>query len=557
MSKTIHVLDYGAGNLVSLLNAIRFLGFEPTIITSPSQLQSITKLIFPGVGAFGSAMHFLKENGYVGPLREYLKTPGNEYFGICIGMQVLFESSEESPGAEGLGVIPGTIGRFRPTNNASVPNIGWSGIAPQQPSCLWQSGEWDNSDTRVYFVHSYRVMQTEANASWVAATSSYGGEEYVSAVQREGVLAAQFHPEKSGKVGLDLLAGFLNKSTAPAPCKLQHLGEPPAPISRRIIACLDVRTNDQGDLVVTKGDSYDVREAGESEAKKGKVRNLGKPVELAKRYFDEGADEVTFLNITSFRSEPLEDAPLLQVLEEASKTVFVPLTIGGGIRDYVDVNGKRYSALDVAHRYFRAGADKISIGSDAVLAAEQYRANPVARTELSSIEQISQAYGAQAVVISVDPRRVYVDSAEEQRAASLKGHTVITTKDLRADAVGKPCQVWYQCTIKGGREGRDLDVVALVSACERMGAGEVLLNSIDCDGQKQGFDLDLINLVCKSTTLPVIASSGAGSEQHFVDVFNATRAESALAAGIFHRNEVPLQSVKQVVSTAGIHVRME
>jgi glutamine amidotransferase/cyclase len=122
-------------------------------------------------------------------------------------------------------------------------------------------------------------------------------------------------------------------------------------LAKRIIACLDVRTNDSGDLVVTKGDQYDVRE-------KGDVRNLGKPVDLARRYYEEGADEITFLNITGFRDFPLEDMPMLEVLRQTSENVFVPLTIGGGIRDYTDKDGRTYTALEVAAKYFRSGADK-------------------------------------------------------------------------------------------------------------------------------------------------------------------------------------------------------
>jgi glutamine amidotransferase/cyclase len=154
------------------------------------------------------------------------------------------------------------------------------------------------------------------------------------------------------------------------------------------------------DLVVTKGDQYDVRE-------KGEVRNLGKPVELARRYYEAGADEITFLNITGFRDFPMKDQPMLDVLRKTSKNVFVPLTIGGGIREYTDSEGKYYSALDVASEYFRSGADKISIGSDAVYIVEEYlRTGNMTGT--SSIEQISRVYGNQAVVISIDPRRVYV-----------------------------------------------------------------------------------------------------------------------------------------------------
>jgi glutamine amidotransferase/cyclase len=132
---------------------------------------------------------------------------------------------------------------------------------------------------------------------------------------------------------------------------------------KRIVVALDVRSNDDGDLVVTKGDQYDVREnhkEGVTEGRGG-VRNLGKPVGLASRYYQEGADEIAFLNITSFRQGVIEDMPMLHVLEEASKSIFVPLTVGGGIRSYKDPeSGQTWSALEVASRYFRAGADKAS-----------------------------------------------------------------------------------------------------------------------------------------------------------------------------------------------------
>ena len=171
------------------------------------------------------------------------------------------------------------------------------------------------------------------------------------------------------------------------------------------MAGLGVRTNEAGDLLVTKGDQYDVRERGE-------VRNLGKPVELARRYYEEGADEITFLNITGFRDFPLKDQPMIEVLLRTSENVFVPLTIGGGIRNYTGSDGVYYSSLDVASEYFRSGADKISIGSDAVQTVEDYLASGK-MPGMSSLEQISRVYGNQAVVISVDPRRVSVKSPDD------------------------------------------------------------------------------------------------------------------------------------------------
>jgi glutamine amidotransferase/cyclase len=133
---------------------------------------------------------------------------------------------------------------------------------------------------------------------------------------------------------------------------------------KRIVVALDVRTNDGGDLVVTKGDQYDVREnekEGIRDGERGGVRNLGRPAALAARYYAEGADEIAFLNITSYRRGVVEDMPMLRVLEESSRNIFVPLTVGGGIRSYADPSsGRAWSALEVASRYFRAGADKVS-----------------------------------------------------------------------------------------------------------------------------------------------------------------------------------------------------
>lgn len=314
-------------------------------------------------------------------------------------------------------------------------------------------------------------------------------------------------------------------------------------------SCLDVRTNDHGDLVVTKGDQYDVRQV-EDEKERGIVRNMGKPVELCARYYQEGADEVTFLNICSFREAPIDDMPMLHVLEKSSEQVFVPLTVGGGIRAYVDDQQRTYSALDVAARYFRAGADKVSIGSDAVLAAEEYYKNSQVCNGTTAIEQISNVYGKQAVVVSIDPRRVYVASLYDQKA---EGYSVI--KLQRPGPNGEE-YCWYQATIKGGREARPIDAVNVAKACAALGAGEILLNCVDMDGQNAGYDIDLIRMVKQAVSIPVIASSGAGLPIHFTQVFEHTQCDAALAAGIFHRKEVSIQQVKEQLKHDGIPVRL-
>jgi glutamine amidotransferase/cyclase len=514
----ITLLDYGAGNVRSVVNAIEALGERVEVARRGEDLLHAEKLVFPGVGAFGNMMDILNRKDYAGPLKQYLGS-GRPFLGICLGLQVLFDSSEEAPGIRGLGIIPGVVKRF--DVNLAVPHIGWNGIHPIQPSSLFNGVQ---PGDKFYFVHSYHVAPEKDDA--VLTTTRYG-YDFVSAIQRGRVVATQFHPEKSGRAGLQVLSNFLDDNRAAI--TLNTTG--PTQLSKRIIACLDVRANDRGDLVVTKGDQYDVRE-------KGEVRNLGKPVELAKRYYEEGADEITFLNITGFRDFPLKDMPMLRVLEDTSRQVFVPLTIGGGIRDFTDKDGKAYTALEVASEYFRSGADKISIGSDAVMIAEAY-VKTGRKTGQSAIENISRVYGAQAVVISIDPRRVYVKSPEHSP------YHVIKTAFPGPEGE-EYC--WYQCTVKGGREGRPMDAVTLARAGEELGAGEILLNCIDRDGTNSGFDIELINAVKNAVTIPVIASSGAGCPEHFYEVFAKTGAEAALAAGIFHRHEVPIQDVKAYLS---------
>jgi glutamine amidotransferase/cyclase len=525
----ITLLDYGAGNVRSVRNAVRKLGHELRDVTSPEDILSAERLIFPGVGSFGSAMQRLHQMGYFEALQDYLRQD-RPFLGICIGLQALFEGSEESTGVAGLGIIPGIVRRFE-AGALSVPHMGWNGLRIERESPLLAGLE----DEKLYFVHSYRAEREQANADWVLATTDYGCE-FVSAVQKSRVTAFQFHPEKSGPAGLRLLERFL--AAAPMEVGMPRPRGGQTRLAKRVIACLDVRTNDAGDLVVTKGDKYDVREQGE-------VRNLGKPVELARRYYDEGADEITFLNITAFRDFPLEDQPMLEVLRRTSAEVFVPLTIGGGIRPYTDADGRHYSALDVASEYFGSGADKISIGSDAVHTVEQILAQG-GRTGDSAIEEIAHRYGSQAVVISIDPRRVYVSSPDDT------GHHTVETA-IPGPNGERYC--WFQCTVSGGREGRDVDAVELARICEELGAGEILLNSIDRDGTGAGFDLELIVAVKSAVTIPVIASSGAGRVEHFSEVFAATDVEAALAAGIFHRREVPIEAVKAHLRGQGIETR--
>lgn len=545
-------------------------------------------------------MQSLRDKGYFEPLREYIKS-GKPYMGICIGMQALFRSSEEAPDQPGLNIIDAHVARFDSTSKA-VPAIGWNGatlLRKSQPSTSSASSasspffgldEEAEHQQSFYFVHSYRASydgETQQDArDWALTVTEYGDERYVSCVQRKNVFATQFHPEKSGAAGLAVLRAWLEHGGVSAGAdELEQCDKSPVrpeqevramldanPFKRRVVACLDVRSNDDGDLVVTKGDQYDVRESDTAAQSGGgggggedrRVRNLGKPVDLARRYFAEGADEIAFLNITSFRSCPLHDQPMLDVVRGAAETVFVPLTIGGGIRDTTDPDGTKRSALDVAGAYFRSGADKVSIGSDAVFAVERLWDNDNKPDGQSSIEQIARGYGAQAVVVSIDPKRVYATSLEDvdpkhrpstvDLAGELPGGGSTPRPDLGPNGE-QYC--WYQCTVSGGRATRDMDVVQLAQGVERLGAGEILLNSVDRDGSKAGFDLRLVSLVKNAVKIPVIASSGAGKVEDFSEVFQETNVEAALAAGIFHRREVPLSDVKDHLRSVGIGVRAD
>lgn len=471
--------------------------------------------------------------------------------GICVGLQAIFAGSSEDPDCQGLSIIPTALSRFDDTDKA-VPHIGWNDARVANNASLYDV----RPGSKYYYVHSYRCPyepELLEKQGWTVATAGYGDETFAGAVARGNVLATQFHPEKSGVAGLRVIKSFLTgegartlgQASSPAPTAgLTDAAAPRPGLTRRVIACLDVRTNDAGDLVVTKGDQYDVREKSGAS---NDVRNLGKPVDMARAYYEQGADEVTFLNITSFRDLPLKDLPMLEILRRTSQTVFVPLTIGGGIRDAVDTDGTKVSALEIASMYFRSGADKVSIGSDAVTAAEEYYTAGKKLAGTTAIEQISRAYGNQAVVVSIDPKRVYVASQSDA-----PGHACIKTA-FPGPSGEEYC--WYACTIKGGRETRDMDVVQLTQAVEAMGCGEILLNCIDKDGTNSGFDLELIRQVKAAVKIPVIASSGAGNPGHFEEVFVQTTTDAALGAGMFHRGEYTVKQVKEFLGEKGLAVR--
>ena len=255
-------------------------------------------------------------------------------------------------------------------------------------------------------------------------------------------------------------------------------------VAVRVIPCLDV---DAGRVV--KGVNFE------------NLRDAGDPVELARVYDAEGADELTFLDVTASSGDR---ETTFDVVRRTAEQVFIPLTVGGGVRGTDDVD-----------RLLRAGADKASINTAAI-----------ARPEL--LREASRRFGSQCIVLSVDARRV-PEGAE-------------------------PTASGFEVTTHGGRKGTGIDAVEWAARGEELGVGEILLNSMDADGTKAGFDLELIRLVRAAVRVPVIASGGAGESAHFPPAVDAG-ADAVLAASVFHFKELTIGEVKTTMRAAGVEVR--
>ena len=199
----IAIIDYDAGNIKSVEKALHYLGEETTVTRDPQTLLNADKVILPGVGSFGQAMENLHTYGLVPVIHEIVekKTP---FLGICLGLQLLFESSEETPGVEGLGILKGKIVKIPPAPGLKIPHMGWNNIKVKKDSRLFK-GLPENS--YVYFVHSYYLQADDEDI--VAATTEYGVKIH-AAVEKDNIFACQFHPEKSSTVGLQILKNFVS-----------------------------------------------------------------------------------------------------------------------------------------------------------------------------------------------------------------------------------------------------------------------------------------------------------------------------------------------------------
>lgn len=250
-------------------------------------------------------------------------------------------------------------------------------------------------------------------------------------------------------------------------------------LTKRIIPCLDIKNGK-----VVKGVNF----VG--------LKDVGDPIELAKRYDQQCSDEVVFLDITaSYEQRDI----IKNLIERGAKELSIPLAVGGGIR-----------TIDDFRMILASGADKVSVNSAAI-------ANP------DLIKEAADEFGVQCVVVAIDAKK---------RASG-----------------------GYDVYVKGGRENTGIDLIEWVKKCQELGAGEILLTSMDADGTKAGYDIDMINAVCDVVDIPVIASGGCGSIQDIVDVFKKTNCDAALVASLFHFGEATVEQVRQELRKEGINVR--
>lgn len=283
-------------------------------------------------------------------------------------------------------------------------------------------------------------------------------------------------------------------------------------LAKRIIPCLDVHAGR-----VVKGVNF------------LNLRDAGDPVDIAARYEAEGADELVFLDITASHEER---GIILDIVSRTSEVVFMPLTVGGGIRTLEDIR-----------QLLNAGCDKVSINSAAV-------------TNPEFIREAALRFGSQCIVVNIDPKRRPVNDAvkSDQLIDGLAEHLRVCPRPYSGPLTTG--EVYWDVHVNGGRIPTGIDAVAWAREMEQLGAGEIVLTSMDADGTKDGYDVEITREISRAVNIPVVASGGAGSPEHLYQAVTAGEASAALAATIFHYGEYTINETKQYLAERNVPVRL-
>ena len=449
------IIEYGIGNIGSIANMFKKMGLRVTVTGDLDIIASATHLILPGIGSFDAGMRKLQECRVIEVLKVKVLQEKTPILGICLGMHLLTNSSEEGT-LPGLGWIDAETRRFRfddsnvDCGKLQIPHVRWNKVRANEGEFLF--GGYDGVP-RYYFMHSYYVCCRESSISIGRTVHGY---EFTSAVRWGNVMGVQFHPEKSHWFGMKFLENFVEKSKMPRGFRQTKTHT----ISRSI-----KRTRVIPSLLLKHQGFYKTK----------KFQNpiyLGDPINILKIFNDKKVDEICVLDVGA----TLEGTgPQLKYLGELASECFVPLVYGGGITNMKQVQ-----------KILKIGIEKCVFNS-------AYHNNP------NLIKKTVNEYGAQSVVVSIDVKK------------ALTGEYEVYTRCGR---------------IRTGRSPREASLAA-----EDLGAGEILLNSIDRDGTMSGYDLDLMKAICSVVSIPVVIRGGAGSID---DLSRAARAgASAVGVGSF------------------------
>ena len=486
----IAIVDSGVANLASVRSALAAVGADGVVTREPDTVREASHVVLPGVGRFEAGIESLRASALDRALVD-VQEAGTPLLAICLGMQMLGEGSDESPGVAGLGIFPGRFVRL--PSSVRVPHLGWNRVEAGPSSTL--------PPGMAAFANSYCL--TDAPEGWSAAWTTHG-VRFVSALTRGRTLACQFHPELSGDFGMGLLQAWLSGESLGR--EVEALGrevqvpghratggapEPPGDVSavpgtarptlnqvaRRIVPCLDVK-----DGRVVKGVRFQ------------NLRDSGDPAEQAGLYERQGADEIVVLDVAA---SPEAQGTQLDTVRSVRACLHIPLTVGGGVR-----------TVDDARKLLSAGADKVSVNTAAV-------------RDPSLIERLARAFGSQCIVLAIDARR-------------------------EGDS--------WDTLVMGGREPTGMDAIEWAREGTRLGAGEILLTSWDRDGTRSGCDLELLRTMHDAVTVPVIASGGIGTRSDVAAAFHSG-ADAVLAASVFHDGDLTVASIKEFLSREGVVVR--